>query len=83
MRREDRVPFAQAVWAAFQAKAHVERDMSSAEWYTLTGWMDRDIPLPVILRAFGEFEGRPRRLEAMSAPVERAHSYWFQAMGGL
>lgn len=83
MRREDRPSFARAVWSEFSKLSGQERAMSSAEWHTLTGWMDRSIPLPVILRAFGEFEGRPRRLEALSAPVERAYAYWFQAMGGL
>jgi hypothetical protein len=83
MRREDRVPFAQAVWASFQHKAGTERDMSSAEFMTVSRWMDRSIPLPVVLRAIHEFDGTPRRLEACEASVARAEAYWFQAMGGL
>ena len=49
----------------------------------LTGWMDKSIPLPVILRAFSEFQGTPRVLTAMEGPVEKAYAYWFKAMGGL
>jgi hypothetical protein len=83
LRREDRVPFAQAVWASFQHKAGTTRDMSSAEFMTVSRWMDRSIPLPVVLRAIHEFDGTPRRLEACEASVVRAEAYWFQAMGGI
>lgn len=54
--------------------------MSPAEFYVLSGWMDQGIPLPVILRAFGEFKGTPRKLEAMQAPVRRAYDYYRKAM---
>jgi len=83
MRREDRVPYAQAVWASFQSKAGTGRDMSSAEFMVVSRWMDRSIPLPVVLRAIHEFEGTPRRLEACEAAVKRAEAYWFRALGGL
>ena len=46
----------------------------------LTGWMDKSIPLPVILRAFSEFQGTPRVLTAMEGPVARAYAYYRQAM---
>jgi hypothetical protein len=54
--------------------------MTCQEWYVLSGWMDSSIPLPVILRAFGEFSGRPRVLGAMEGPVQRAYRYYRQAM---
>ena len=83
MRREDRVPYAQAVWASFQSKAGTGRDMASSEFMVVSRWMDRSIPLPVVLRAIHEFDGAPRRLEAVVVSVERAEAYWFKAMGGL
>jgi hypothetical protein len=46
----------------------------------LSGWLDQDIPLPVILRAFGEFQGKPRVLSAMEGPVKRAYQYYRQAL---
>ena len=94
MRREDRPSFARAVWEEFSKLSGTERAMTSKEWHMLTGWMDpqfdsegrmiRDtIPLPVILRAFSEFQGTPRVLTAMEGPVQKAYAYWFKAMGGL
>ena len=83
MRREDRESFARAVWDEFQKLSGQERCMSPAEFWVLSGWMDSDVPLPVILRAFGEFKGTPRKLEAMQTPVWKAYDYWFKALGGL
>ena len=83
MRTEDRVHFARAVWSEFQKLSGQERCMSPAEFWVLSGWMDQGIPLPVILRAFGEFRGKPRKLEAMQTPVRKAYDYYRQAMGGL
>ena len=80
MRREDRPTFARAVWAEFQRLAGTQRDPSAAEFWVLSGWMDQGIPLPVILRAFSEFQGKPRKLEAMQTPVRRAYEYYRQAM---
>jgi hypothetical protein len=83
VKREDRVPYIQAIWATFQDKAHIKRDMSNAEFFVASKWADLSIPLPVVLRGIHEFEGKPRRLEAVVANVDRAYGYWFQAMGGL
>jgi len=83
MRSDDRVSYAQAVWSSWQDKARSNRDMSSAEFHIVSRWMDRSLPLPVVLRGIHEFEGTPRRLEACVASVERAAAYWFKAMGGL
>jgi len=83
MRPDDRITYLQAIWATFQDKAKTKRDMSSSEYHAAAKWADRNIPLPVVLRAIHDFEGTPRRLEAMVVPVEKAEAYWFQAMGGL
>lgn len=80
MRQEDREHVARAVWSEFEKLSGRERCCSPAEWDTLSRWMDESIPLPVILRAFGEFAGRPRVLTAMEAPVKRAYAYYRQAM---
>ena len=80
MRREDRPSFARAVWEEFSKLSGSERAMTSKEWHMLTGWMDLGIPLPVILRAFSEFQGTPRVLTAMEGPVARAYSYYRRAM---
>ena len=80
MRLEDRATLARCVWGAFCKLTGRERDPSSAEWYVLSGWMDENIPLPVILRAFTEFNGKPRMLSAMEGPVGRAYAYYRQAM---
>lgn len=81
MKSEDRPTFARAVWSEFVKLSGREREMSAAEWYVLSKWMDQSIPLPVILRAFEEFQGKPRRLEALVVPVDKAYAYWRQAMG--
>ncbi len=83
MRAEDRISFARAVWHEFRLKAQTKRDMSSAEYVLIGRWMDRPIPLPVVLRGIGDFVGRPRRLEAVEQSVDRSAAYWHQAMGGV
>jgi hypothetical protein len=82
VRREDRVPYIQAIWAVFINKAKVTRGMSNAEYFLASKWADKDIPLPVVVRAIEEFQGKPRRLEAVEKPVEEGYRYWYQAMGG-
>ena len=84
VRREDRPTYAEAVWEAFRQRHQPGRfTMSSSEFHLVAGWMDRDIPLPIVLRGLEEFTGKARTLNACAAPVERAYGYWFQAMGGL
>jgi len=81
VRSDDRVGYLQAIWATFQDKAKTKRDMSSSEYHAASKWADRDIPLPVVLRGIHEFEGTPRRLEAVVVSVERAYAYYANAMG--
>jgi len=80
---EQRISYSRAVWAAFQYKAKTHRDMSSAEFYNVGRWMDRGVPLPLVLRAIHEFDGVPRRLEAVASKVDAAYEYWRQAIGGV
>jgi len=80
---DDRVTYLQAIWSTFQDKAKTKRDMSSSEYHAAAKWADRSIPLPVVLRGIREFNGKPKRLEAVVLSVERAEAYWFKAMGGL
>jgi hypothetical protein len=78
---DDRVTYAQAVWSAWQDKAGSKRDMTSSEFWIVSKWMDRSLPLPIVLRGIHEFDGTPRRLEAVMQSVERAYAYYRQAMG--
>jgi hypothetical protein len=78
---DDRVTYLQAIWSTFQDKAKTKRDMSSSEYHAAAKWADRNIPLPVVLRAIHEFEGTPRRLEACVVSVERSFRYYQKAMG--
>lgn len=81
MKREDRVHVARAVWEEFMALRGLgAQNPTAREWYILSKWLDADIPLPVILRAFGEFQGKPRVLSAMEVPVQRAYEYYRKAM---
>lgn len=81
MNPEDRAHVARAVWSEFmKLRGEGTPNPTAREWYVLSGWLDRDIPLPVILRAFSEFQGQPRLLTAMETPVNRAYAYYRQAM---
>lgn len=78
---DERVAYLQAVWDAFQTKAQISRDWSSAEYHVAARWLDQGIPLFVVLRAVQDFNGRPRRLGAVEQPVANAVAYWRQAIG--
>lgn len=80
---DNRVVYAQSVWAAFQNKARTHRDMSSAEFNLVRRWLDRGVPLFVVLRGINDFTGKPGRLEAVEQSVERSVGYWHKAAGGL
>lgn len=81
MRSEDRPHVARAIWSEFvKLRGEGAPNPTAREWYVLSGWLDQDIPLPVILRAFGEFQGKPRVLSAMEGPVKRAYQYYRQAL---
>ena len=93
MKADDRVTYRRAVWSAFQFKAKTHREMSSSEYVLMDKWLGFNtekqlytgspIPLPVVLRAIHDFEGTPRRLEAVVVQVEKAEAYWFNCMGGI
>jgi len=71
VKSDDRVFYARAVWATFRSRAGTLRDMSSAEFMIVSRWMDRSMPLPVVLQGIEDFSGVPRRLEAVVDSVER------------
>lgn len=83
MTADQRVEWLQTLWANFQKKARTQRAMSSAEYWIASKWLDRNLPLAVVLRAVQDFEGQPRRLEALAQGVEKAVAYWHQSIGGL
>lgn len=84
MRTEDRSTYASAVWDEFRQVHQPGRlTMSSSEFQLVSRWMDRSIPLPVVLRGLEETGGKPRTLHACENAVERAYRYWHEAMGGL
>lgn len=81
MKAEDRIHYAQAVWETFCQQHKVRRfGMSHSEFYLVGQWMDKDIPLPVVLRGITETSGQPKTLLACEVPVQRAYEYYRQAM---
>ena len=80
--RDERVAWLRAVWSTFQERAGTARDMTNAEYHLAASWLDSGIPLFVVCRALKDFEGTPRRLEAVRVPVDKAVAYWRQAIGG-
>ena len=83
MNADDRVTYLQAIWYEFQQKAGTDRPMSSAEYWVAAKWADKNIPLAIVFRAFTDFKGKPRRLEALEGAVAEAQAYWIQAAGLL
>lgn len=81
MNPDDRITYLTAIWYEFQQKAGIKRDWSSAEYHLAAKWADRNIPLAVVFRAFTDFTGRPKRLEAMEGAVDDAQAYYHRAMG--
>jgi hypothetical protein len=82
VRYEDRPSYADAVWESFRERFGIQRlTASSVEGVLVSRWMDRGIPLAIVLRGVGETGGRPMNLTACEKPVERAVEYWQQASG--
>jgi hypothetical protein len=77
---KEREQYGRLVWAEFQKVSGTQRDPSSAEFHVIWKWMQADIPFALIVRAFSEFTGRPRRLEAMQVPVEKVVEYQRKAL---
>lgn len=73
---DERIQYLQAIWETFQHKAGTQRDMSSAEYHVAAGWLNSGIPLFAVLRGIEDFNGTPRRLEAVRGPVDQAVAYW-------
>ena len=78
---DERVLVGKAIWSEFEKLTGREANGSSAEYDLIRRWMDRGIPLPVLLRGIGETTGKPRTLMACEAAVERAVAYWQRTAG--
>lgn len=83
MTPEERIEWLRLLWSNFQKKAKTQRSMTNAEYWMASKWLDRGLPLAVVLRAVQDFEGQPRRLEALERGVEEAARYHYQAVGSL
>lgn len=83
LRPEDRPTYAAAVWETFQARYQPGRlTMSSAEFQTIARWMDRGLPLRIVLRGIEDMgNSKPRTIMACERPVERAYEQYYHAMG--
>lgn len=77
---EERIAYMRAVWDTFRDKANTQRDMTNAEYHAVAKWLDADVPLFVVCRAIQDFEGVPKRLEALHHPVEKAIAYWRKSL---
>ena len=79
---DQRRVYSESVWSNFQDKAATPstRMMSSAEWALLASWMDRGIPLRVVLRGIKDCGGKPGTLLGVRAAVEEAYVQWRKAM---
>jgi len=74
--------YAESVWSAFKDKAATPstRMMSPAEWALLSKWVDRGIPLRIVLRAIRDHLGHPRTLLTLEASVQEAWRHWQRAL---
>lgn len=80
---EERIEYGRIVWQHFiQKRKAVQPDMRTAEYDIIRRWMDRGIPLAVVLRGIADCKGKPRTLMGCEAAVEDAIRYYFQAIGG-
>lgn len=80
---EQRIQWLRVVWQHFLAKAGASRPMANTEYHVAATWLDRGLPLVVVLRAIDDFAGTPRRLEALRDCVDDAASYHARALGGM
>ena len=85
MTSEQRQSYARQVWQAFKEHSlpspQNTLDLASPlDWYLIASWMDRGIPLRIVLRAFKDTKGPARTLLYYSGPVEEAYRYWLRAL---
>ena len=80
---EQRSEYAYIVWNRFLERTGQPstRIMSPSEWDVLRGWMDAEVPLRVVLRAFEDTAGRGKTLAYYRGSVEEAMKHWTQAVG--
>ena len=79
----DRSLYAHEVWTAFLQRTGQPqtRLMSPAEWDVMRGWLDAEVPLRIVLRAFADTAGRGKTLGYYRGSVEEAMKHWTQAVG--
>lgn len=81
MTDEQRRGYAAAVWEHFTARTgRTERLMSAGEWWTLSRWMDLEIPLRVVLRGMDDSARRALNLAWYDGPVRDAYDRWRRAL---
>ena len=85
MTSDQRQSYARQVWQAFKEyakpSARLTLDLATpAEWWLITTWLDRDIPLRVILRAFEDTKGQGTTLRYYRSSVEQAYKHWLEAV---
>jgi len=73
---EQRIQYARTVWSCMEDRWGAERIMSPAEWDLLRRWMDRDVPLRVVLRGLADTVGNGRGLLYYERCVEETIERW-------
>jgi hypothetical protein len=80
----EREKYAREVWAAWQQRIGGNGEaMSSAEWDTVTRWMDVGVPLRIVLRGIQDCGGQPtphHTLLYVQPAVNEAFERWRRAL---
>lgn len=77
---EDKAKYAEAVWDEFLARSGQTRMMGSGEWHVLAGWLEKEIPLRVVLRALADAAKPGRNLSYYGPIVAEATERWRRAL---
>lgn len=80
MTPEERQGYAREAWRAFQGRRAGRNHMSPAEWHVVAGWMDREVPLRVVLRGIEDCGGPPKTLLGIVGAVEEAYRHWQRSL---
>lgn len=77
-----RSEYAEAVWQEFCARVgQPTRTMSRVEFEVVDGWLQRGIPLRIVLRGIQDTKGNGRTLAYFGPSVLEAFDHWRQAVG--
>jgi hypothetical protein len=81
MTGEQRVEYARTFWQEFRVITGCEDDcMRCADWHILAGYMDRSVPLRILLRGIQDTGKRVPRLRYYERPIEAAIDRWQKAL---